>query len=185
MTFTAARDKTKQTPQRLFVATAAMTLAIAGVFATAELSGVADAKKKQENRRVGKYKGTTEAGGPVSFRFTKNRRIINFSVPGAKLYCGITPAPGQPRQPDYEKGTVDIAAPPIRVTGVAKFEFSDPFPGGGLPYARNFVKGKPGGTSALKGTAAYGSANGDDQATGTEVCATGILDWTARKKKKS
>lgn len=170
---------------RLLVAAAGVALVVSGVFATAELSGVADAKKKKSfNSRVGNYRGTTETGRTVSFTYTKNRRIVNFLVPNATLYCGITPPPGtSPRPPDYEKGTVNITAPPIPITGFAKFEFSDPFPGQGVPYARNFVDGKPDGGfgNGLAGNAAFGSSNGNDQTPGTETCATGILDWTARQ----
>jgi hypothetical protein len=90
---------------------------------------------------VGKYKGTTEEGGTVSFRFTRKRKIVGFTLTKATLYCLTENKRGSvipTREPEYTKPLATITHPgPIRMRGVSKrfpqgkeFRLSEPSPEG-------------------------------------------------------
>jgi hypothetical protein len=86
---------------------------------------------------VGKYKGTTEEGGTVSFRLTSNRKIVGFTLTNATLYCKTETNSKIPtREPEYTKPLPKITHNgPIPMRGVSKkhpqgkeFDLSEPRP---------------------------------------------------------
>jgi hypothetical protein len=115
---------------------AALFVAVcAAVVTTGAFLGAADAKKKQPSV-VGRYKGTTEEGGKVSFKLTSSARIVQFILTNATLYC-LGPTHGSKiptREPDFTKPLDKITHGPMRMKKVSKkfpqgkeFEFRDPF----------------------------------------------------------
>jgi hypothetical protein len=149
----------------------------------AETSDLAEAKKKKVNRRVGTYRGVTEEGGPVSFRITKNRRVVDFTVPNARLTCFTRSSPPG-GEPEYDKGTVTITAPAMPLQGAARFLFEVPI-NPDAAFQGIHVDGKPdpgqAGRTGLKGNAVFLSWSAPRNQAGTEVCGTTLLDWTANK----
>jgi hypothetical protein len=155
----------------------------------AETSDLADAKKKKVNRRVGTYRGTTEDGGTVSFRITRGRQVTGFTATNVRQRCYTAPLVN-PSLQEQDKGTVTITAPPMRIEGAARFSFTNRPQNTSVAAQETEVKGKPdssGGRTALKGNAFLYAWNGPQEAPGTEVCTTGLEEWTAdkipRKKK--
>jgi hypothetical protein len=88
---------------------------------------------------VGSYKGTTEEGGTVSFRLTRDRKIVGFTLTDATLYCVTEYSSKIPtREPEYKKPLATIAhVAPIPMREVSKrfpqgkeFRVSEPAPAG-------------------------------------------------------
>jgi hypothetical protein len=88
---------------------------------------------------IGKYKGATEEGGTVSFTFTRDRKIVDFTLTNATLYCVTEYSSKIPtREPEYKKPLAAIAHDgPIPMRGVSKrfpqgkeFSFAEPSPAG-------------------------------------------------------
>ena len=170
--------------QRLGVALAGTILVFTGVFATAEVSGVADAKKKKKvNRRVGAYQGAVETGGMVSFRITKNRQVVGFTASNVPQRCYTAPLT-DPAAQEHPNGTVQFTAPTMAANeGRFFYQSWDGFrpglqPG---PFREIRVQGKPISGTTIEGKVFLHTANGNTDAAGTEVCTTGEPDFTARK----
>jgi hypothetical protein len=120
----------------------------AAAFTAVPVLGAADARKspcpcpgqgakhRQKTKSlVGKYKGTTEEGGTVSFRFTRSRKIVDFTLTKATLYCVTEYSTKIPtREPEYKKPLAKITHDgPIPMRGVSKrhpqgkeFSFAEP-----------------------------------------------------------
>jgi hypothetical protein len=174
----------------------------AGTLIAGQFADPADGKRKRWNA-VGRYQGTTEDGGTVSFRLTRNGRIVGFTLTNAILECITQP---NSDSDSYTK-TVTITHGPMRMRGKSKkwpqgkkFEVVDPLPRdtaghGGLftgklvdltdgPYGGIVLRGK-----GMMGEVAYGISNGPTPpdaaqwAPGTEACDTGRrrIDWQAKK----
>jgi hypothetical protein len=181
----------------------------AAAVTAAPFLGAADAKKKTKSL-AGKYKGTTEEGGAVSFRLTRNAKIVGFTLTNATLYCVTKFSTQIPtRNPEYTK-TVTISHGPIPMRGVSnknpqgkKFRVSDPAPEDAARQDGVFT-GKvvsmtstpTGGTvlagKGFRGEVSYETANGPTPfpssenpnpmwAPGTEWCVTNAIDWDAKK----
>jgi hypothetical protein len=161
--------------------------AVAGLAAMAVLALGLTADEvgaKTKNRRVGAYRGITEEGNPVSFRITRNRRVVDFIVPDARLVCHVEQQ-GTQSEPRYNK-TVTIAPPAMPLQGVARFVFGIDNPDQFAPYQGIFVNGKPDTTmginpTALKGNVVAYSWAAPTNVPGTEVCLTNYIDWKANK----
>jgi hypothetical protein len=106
----------------------------AAVFVAAQFVGAAEATKlpcpcpgqgPKHNQKpkslVGKYEGTTEEGGTVSFRITRAAKVVGFTLTGATLYC----TRGYPEErvtyfPDYTKTATVTHPGPIPMRKVSK-----------------------------------------------------------------
>jgi hypothetical protein len=170
------------------MAVAALTalLVFGGPSAATALDGAAGGPRattaKKSSARVGTYRGTTELGGTVSFRFTKKRKIVDFTMPDVPVECVLKQQGGN--SAPYSKPPFTITAPPMKVEGVAKFLYEDPVVETG-PFQGVHGAGTPDGAGArraLKGNAVMISWNGPAYQVGTEHCGTEYVDWNARKK---
>jgi len=165
----------------------------------------ADGKKKFS--LVGKWVGTTEdPNGTVSFRVTRDGRIVGFTLTNVQLGCRTQPEPFV----EYTK-TVTVTHGPMPMKGKSnkwpqgrRFEVHDP----PVPFDRAGEGGdftgelgdlvKPGGVvvegkKSMLGEVAYVITNGPTPpnaemwAPGTESCDTAVqgrhrlLDWRAKK----
>lgn len=146
---------------------------------------------KKSSKRVGAYRGTTEVGGTVSFRITKKRKVVGFTMPDVPVECRLF----QPGEDAVRSGSpFTIKAPPMKLQGVAKFLYEDPVDDTG-PFQGIHVDGKidlQGGSfppgyveTRMKGNAAMISHNGPVFTDGTEHCDTEYVDWNAQKVGKT
>jgi hypothetical protein len=117
-----------------------LVVACAAVVLAAPFLGTADAGHSSKHRKkpktlVGKYKGSTEEGGTVSFRVTSNAKIVGFTLTNAKLFCLTDQSRGSipTFEPEYTKPLAVIKhTGPIRLRGVSKkFPLSGEFEVGG------------------------------------------------------
>ena len=143
---------------------------------------------KKSAKRVGFYRGTTELGKAVSFRITKKRKVVGFTISNMEVTCTIM----GPDPPLYNKPPYTIKAPPMKLQGVARFKHEDPKDVTG-PWQGTYVDGKidggaGGGThppgyvnTHMKGNAEWLTWNGPFHQAGTEFCGTEGDDWEAKK----
>lgn len=147
---------------------------------------------KKSEKRIGFYRGTIEVGGTVSFRITKKRKVVGFTMPDVPVECRLF----QPGDDAVRSGPpFTIKAPPMKLQGVARFLYEDPVDNTG-PFQGIHVDGKialQGGSfppgyveTHMHGNAAMISHNGPAFQNGTEHCDTEYVDWNANKvgKKK-
>jgi hypothetical protein len=185
-------------------------LCAAALFA-GQFTDAADGKKKKKFSLVGKWVGTTEHGGTVSFGVTRDGKIVGFTLTNIELTC-YTGVPDE--YPTRSTKRVTITHGPMPMTGKSskwpqgkKFEFHDPFsPYDGAGEGGDFtgelgdlVRPGPGilveGKKSMLGEVAYIITNGPIPSNvntvwpvGTEACDTGgptgrsLLDWGAKKK---
>jgi hypothetical protein len=171
----------------LLVLGAGTTAAATGGSSDGPTAGVA----KGGVNRVGLYRGTTEVGGTVSFRITRKRKVVGFTMPDVPVKCVIQ-QPGQ-GEPEYDGPPITIKAPRMKLRGVAKFSFQD-LGNDKVADSGFFADGKPDTTQGgvnpaqgrLKGNGGAFYWNGPAFEEGTEYCATEYVDWEAKKvgKKK-
>lgn len=111
-----------------------LAVACAAVLVAAQFVGAAEATKlpcpcpgqgpkhsQKPKSLVGKYVGTTEEGGTVSFRITREAKVVGFTLTGATLYC----ARGYPEErvtyfPDYTKIATVTHQGPIPMRKISK-----------------------------------------------------------------
>jgi hypothetical protein len=168
-----------------FVVLGGGTVAVAG---GADGGPSATTASKKSVKRVGFYRGTTELGKAVSFRFTKKRKVVGFTISNMEVTCTIM----GPDPPLYNKPPYTIKAPPMKLQGVARFKHEDPKDVTG-PWQGTYVDGKidggaGGGThppgyvnTHMKGNAEWLTWNGPFHQAGTEFCGTEGDDWEAKK----
>ena len=171
-----------------FVVLGGGTVALAG---GADGGSSATTASKKSAKRVGFYRGTTELGKTVSFRFTKKRKVVGFTISNMEVTCTIM----GPDPPLYNKPPYTIKAPPMKLQGVARFKHEDPKDVTG-PWQGTYVDGKidggaGGGThppgyvnTHMKGNAEWLTWNGPFHHAGTEFCGTEGDDWEAEKVSK-
>ena len=58
-------------------------------------------------------------GGTVSFRITKKRKVVGFTMPDVPVECAVSEG-GSTFGPRYSKPPFTIKAPPMKLQGVAK-----------------------------------------------------------------
>jgi hypothetical protein len=185
-------------------------LCAAIVFA-GQLPDAADGKKKKKFSIVGKWQGTTEDGGTVSYSVTRDGKIVGFTLTNVELYCSTANPGDYPGNYTRSKKTATITHGPMPMKGKSRkwpqgkrFDFHDPpvpfdsageggdFTGelGDLVTSKGTViEGK----KSMLGEVAYLITNGPTPpapavwAPGTEACDTGgptgrsLLDWRAKK----
>ena len=100
--------------------------------------GAAPEAPPEADEPVGSYRGTTEEGGTVSFRMTRDAKIVDFTLTDATLYC-LTKSSGKIAifEPEYTKPLPTITRGPIPMRGISKkypqgkeFEIGGPGPKG-------------------------------------------------------
>jgi hypothetical protein len=165
------------------MATLAALLVLGGGTAALATSGAArgpsaQIAKKKSDRRVGTYRGTTEVGGTVSFRITRKRMVVGFTVPNVPVMCYLE------KENQYSGPPFTITAPPIKLEkgpeGGPSFRYDAPGDTSGpSQWIHVDGKGAPGG--GMKGNASMESWNGPPGGPGTEECYTGFVDWSAKK----
>ena len=167
------------------IATLAASLALGGAIAAPASSGgdrgpAAQSAKKKKNRYAGTYRGTTEEGGTVSFRITRNSVVVGFTMPNVPVQCRIYQ---QGNPPPYPGPPFTITAPTMKLQkgpeGGPQFFYEDP-PDDTRAFQGIHVDGK-GAPGGMKGNASMVSWNGPRTQFGTEQCSTVFVDWSARK----
>jgi hypothetical protein len=168
------------------------------------------ADARDTKKLAGTYTGTTQEGGTVSFRLTRQAKIAGFTLTNATLYChNQVPTEDFPYyNPDSTK-TVTVTHSRMPMRGVSrrhplgkKFLVSDPHPedrafqGGVFKGSLTDMTDTPTGGKVVgrgfKGETTYATANGPapfpssanptpQWAPGTEWCITRPIDWTAKK----
>lgn len=143
---------------------------------------------KQSAKRVGLYRGTTELGKAVSFRITRKRKVVGFTISNMEVTCTIV----GPDPPLYNKPPHTLKAPPMKLKGVAKFKYENPLDESGPSQwlrVDGKIDGGAGGSTHppgyvntnMKGNAEWLTWNGPFRQNGTEVCGTEGDDWEAKK----
>lgn len=188
------------------IAGVGLLVALCGAFLFAgQFPDGADGKKKKKKFNfAGKWTGTNEDGGPVSFTITRNGQIVGFTLTNVELECRTQPT----FEYEYKKA-VTITHGPMQMKGKSRkfpqgkrFEFHDPQvsrdaagEGGDFTGELGDVIGGPTGDQVLPnkkgliGEVAFQITNGPTPpdpavwAPGTEECDTGkrFIDWTAKK----
>ena len=149
----------------------ALALALIAAAAIAAAPAAAPAYAKQKDRRVGKYRGEIDlpsplpanspaTGGTVSFRITKNRKVVGFTATDVPVYAEYLVENEQNSL--FTEGVFEsrmtFSVPPMSLEGVARFYYDNrPTVADNPPGAERYVaSGKPGGGStALKGHIYY------------------------------
>jgi hypothetical protein len=162
----------------------------AAAVAASGAAGGAPAKtaSKESAKRVGLYRGTTELGRAVSFRITKKRKVVGFTISNMEVTCTVV----GPDPPLYNKPPFTIKAPPMKLRGVARFRHEDPLDESGPSQwlrVDGKIDGGAGGSTHppgyvnthMKGNAEMLMWNGPFRQNGTEVCGTEGDDWEAKK----
>jgi hypothetical protein len=159
-------EVTHRHPSRLALA---LALIAAGAIAAAPAAERADAKKK--DRRVGTYRGEialpspapavqAPSGGTVSFRITKNRKVVGFTATDVPVFAQFVvqgPSGGSFGDGVFES-RMTFSVPTMSLEGVARFYYDNrPTVADNPPGAERYVvSGKPGGGSTrLKGYIEY------------------------------
>jgi hypothetical protein len=177
------RPTSRHTQAKLMAAVSAFLVLGGGTAAVATSGGdrgpTAQIAKKK-NRQAGTYRGTTEEGGTVSFRITRKRMVVGFTMPNVPVYCRMIQ---QGNPPPYPGTPFTITAPPMKLQvgpeGGPQFLYEDPIDTSG-PHQGIHVDGK-GAPGGMKGNASMISANGPAGEIGTTQCDTKFVDWSARK----
>jgi hypothetical protein len=182
------------------------TLCAAALFGGQFTDDAGGKKKKKKYNLVGKWRGTTEDDGTVSFTLTRGGKILGFTLTNAELECRT-----QPTESFEYKKTVTITHGPMPMKAKSRkwpqgkrFEFHDPVvprdsageggdftgkladlvSGPNSPFSGQILFAK-----AMVGEVAYEITNGPTPpdpavwAPGTEECDTGhrLIDWSAKK----
>lgn len=107
------------------------------------------AKKKVANPLAGRYTGTTEEGGSVSFAITKRGAVVNFIARPSTLTC---PQPPVTENIPGVGVIITSIPPPIVLTTNATVSPAEPMrlrgPEPGYPKGHRFDYGGPGGDPA-------------------------------------
>jgi hypothetical protein len=107
---------------RATVVTVALFLGAADAKLPCPYPGQGHEHHRKTKSLVGKYEGTTEEDGTVSFRLTGDAKIVGFTLTNAKLFC-IGPHAGSKiavRKPEFTKTIDTITHGPIRMKGRSK-----------------------------------------------------------------
>lgn len=176
-----------------------MALLCAVAVTAAPTLGTAEAKKKTKSI-AGKYVGTTEENGTVSFKLTRAGKILNFTLTKATLYCHTdVPTENPTYFPEYTK-LVTITHGPMSMQKISKkhpqgkkFEVPDQL-SNSVPHAGGLFTGhienlrlSPNGSVvsdtlfAFNGEVTYETTNGPFGAPGTEWCVSKYIDWKAKR----
>ena len=178
-----------------------MALLCASVVTAAPFLGAAEAKKKAKKKSIaGKYVGTTEEKGTVSFKLTRAGKILNFTLTNATMYCHTDVPNENPTYfPEYTR-VITIRHGPMQMEKISKknpqgkrFNVDDPLPEG-VPRASGLFTGhienlrlSPNGSAvsdtlfAFAGEVTYDTTNGPFGVPGTEWCVSKYIDWQAKR----
>jgi hypothetical protein len=176
---------------RVAAVASALLVACGGTVALATggaSTGPVASAAKVDKKRVGLYRGTTELGRTVSFRITKKRKVVGFTISKMEVTCTIV----GPDPPLYNKPPFTLKAPTMKLEGVARFKYQNPLDESGPSHwlrVDGKIDGGAGGGSHppgyvnthMKGNAEMLWWNGPMRQDGTEVCGTEGDDWEAKK----
>jgi hypothetical protein len=152
-------------------------------------------KKKVKNPLAGRYAGTTEEGGTVSFAITNAGRVVNFTAGPTTLVCPQPSSdPSQPPPPNL------VLTTSATVTAATPIPLRQPAPG--YPKGKRFdytgPGGSPAGTADIHGKLAVGFRGMEGSyylkrvQSGALTCrmrtieesgGIGLVSWDARKRK--
>jgi hypothetical protein len=188
-------ELTHRRPSR---STLALAFIAAGAIAAAPAAESADAKKK--DRRVGTYQGKialpspapagqAPSGGTVSFRITKNRKVVGFTATDVPVYAKfvVENEQGSLFTDGVFESRMTFSVPTMSLEGAARFFYDNrPTVADNPPGAERYVvSGKPGGGSTrLKGYIDYSkqeSPGPHPQPDPNSGRTTFKQEWTAKK----